>query len=54
MEVSLDQHAIAAYRARVTAFLADVGGYARSRGLSHVRVGGDVDFEDALLTYLRS
>lgn len=54
VEVSLDQHAIAAYRARVTAFLADVEGYARSRGLSHVRVGGDVDFEDALLTYLRS
>jgi len=54
VEVSLDRHALAAYRARVSAFLADVEGYARARGLSYVRVGGDVDFEDALLTYLRS
>lgn len=54
VEVSLDRHALAAYRARVAAFLADVEGYARARGLSHVRVGGEVNFEDALLTYLRS
>jgi len=54
VEVSLDRHALAAYRARVNAFLADVSEYARGRGLSYVRVGGSIGFEDALLSYLRS
>lgn len=54
VEVSLDHRAIAAYRARLEAFLAEAEGYARRRGLTYVRAGGDVPFEDALLAYLRA
>jgi len=54
VEVSLDARAVAAYRARVSAFIAGVTLYAKRRGVSYVRVGGDVAFEDALLEYLKA
>lgn len=54
VEVSLDRRAVAAYRARVGAFLADAEAWAKKRGLSYVRAGGDVPFEQALLDYLRA
>ncbi|MEM9069723.1 MAG: DUF58 domain-containing protein [Myxococcota bacterium] len=54
VEVSLDERALRAYRARLAMFLEEVETYARRRGLSYVRAGGDVPFEDALMSYLRS
>ncbi len=54
VEVSLDGRAIAAYRARVRAFLEGVEAYAKKRGVAYVRVFGDVPIEDALLAYLRA
>ncbi|MEM1417454.1 MAG: DUF58 domain-containing protein [Myxococcota bacterium] len=53
VEVTLDAAVLGAYRRRLTRFLAAVDGYAAKRGLVCVRVGGEVAFEDALLTYLR-
>ncbi len=54
VEVTLDARAIAAYRARLDAFLAGVRGYAKRRGFAYVLAGGDVPFEEALLAWLRS
>ena len=54
VEVSLDARAVAAYRARVAAFLAGARGYAKKRGFGYVLAGGEVPFEDALLSYLRA
>lgn len=54
VEVSLDGRALAAYRARVDAFLSDARDYAKRRGMGYVRVGGDLPFEQALLDYLRA
>jgi len=54
VEVTLDARALRAYRARVQAFLAGAAAYAKKRGFSYVRVGGDVAFEEALVSYLRA
>jgi uncharacterized protein (DUF58 family) len=54
VEVSLDHRAIAAYRARLTAFLDGVETWARRRGVAYVRAGGAVPFEEAMLEYLRA
>lgn len=54
VEVSLDARAIRAYRARVQAFIEDASAYAKRRGMTYVRAGGDVPFEEALLGYLRA
>ena len=52
VDVSLDRAAVAAYCARMSAFITEAEGYARRRGLAYVRVTGDVAFEDAILSYL--
>jgi len=54
VEVSLDGRAVRAYRRRVAAFLDELSGYAKKRGLFYGRVATDADFEDALLRYLRA
>ena len=54
VEVSVDARALRAYRARLSAFLADAEGWAKRRGAAYVRVGGDVAVEEALLDYLRA
>ncbi len=54
LEVTIDERTLRAYRARVAAFLAELEGYAKRRGLSYVRVSTGADFEDALLAYLRA
>lgn len=54
VEVTLDTRALRAYRARVHAFLAELEGYAKKRGLFYGRVTTGVDFEDVLLGYLRA
>ena len=51
VEVTLDARAIAAYRARLGAFLAGLEDWARRRGLFYGRVG-DRPFEDTLVDYL--
>jgi uncharacterized protein (DUF58 family) len=53
VEVSLDERAVAAYRRRLRAFLADTEQWARRRGVSYVRVDGEVPLEDALLRYFQ-
>jgi uncharacterized protein (DUF58 family) len=54
VEVSLDAHAIRAYRGRLLAFLEGAEAYAKKRGLSYVRLDGEVPFEEALIDYLRA
>lgn len=54
VEVSLDARAIAAYRGRLKAFLDGAEGWAKRRGVSYVRLFGEVSFEEALLEYLRA
>ncbi len=54
VEVSLDARSLRAYRARVDAFLTELTGYTKRRGLFYGRVSTDVDFEEALLRYLRA
>jgi uncharacterized protein (DUF58 family) len=54
VEVTLDARAVAAYRARVDAFLAGVRAYAKKRGFAYVFAGGDVPFEESLLAWLRA
>lgn len=54
VEVSLDARAVRAYRARVEAFLEGAEGWAKRRGSTYVRAGGDVAIEEALLSYLRA
>jgi uncharacterized protein (DUF58 family) len=54
IEVTLDARALAAYRARLDAFLAGVRAYAKKRGFSYVFAGGDVPFEESLLAWLRA
>lgn len=53
VEVSLDDRAVGAYRARVRAFLEGLETYAKKRGIAYVRAGADIPLEDALLGYLR-
>ena len=52
VEVSLDARAVRAYRARLAAFLAELEGYAKKRGLFYGRVSGERAFEDVLVEYL--
>lgn len=52
VEVTLDNAARKAYRARLAAFIEEVEAYAKKRGLVLVRLGRGVPFEDALLEYL--
>ncbi len=54
IDVSIDSRALRAYRARVHAFLESIELYAKRRGISYVRAGGDVPFEEALMAYLRA
>lgn len=54
VDVSLDERAIAAYRARIQVFLDEVRGYAKKRGLFHGVVSTAESPEDALLRYLRA
>lgn len=51
-EVSLDARAVRAYRARLDAFLAELAGYAKKRGLHYGLVGGQRPFEEVLIEYL--
>ena len=54
VSVSLDGPARAAYRARLAAFLGELEGYAKKRGLHYARFVAGVDsLEDKLLQYLR-
>ena len=54
VEVSLDARAVRAYRARLSAFLAEAEAWAKRRGVAYVRAGGDVAIEEALLEYLKA
>ncbi|MCB9595206.1 MAG: DUF58 domain-containing protein [Sandaracinaceae bacterium] len=54
LEVTLDERSLRAYRARVRAFLEELAGYAKKRGLFYGRVSTETDFEEALLRYLRA
>lgn len=54
VEVSLDERAIRAYRARVAAFLAELEGYAKKRGLFYGRVETGAEIDEAMLAYLRA
>lgn len=52
VDLTLDSRVVAAYRRRLAAFLEDVESFAKRRGIRYVRVGGDVEPEQALLRYL--
>lgn len=54
VEVSLDERTVRAYRRRVAAFLEELEGYAKRRGLYYGRVSTETDFEQTLLRYLRA
>jgi uncharacterized protein (DUF58 family) len=54
VEVSLDRRAREAYAKRLRGFLGEVEAYAKKRGLSYVRVEGDLALEEALMGYLRA
>jgi uncharacterized protein (DUF58 family) len=54
VEVSLDERALRAYRARVRAFIEELEGFAKKRGLFYGRIATGTDFEDVLLSYLRA
>ena len=54
VEVTLDERTVRAYRRRVAAFLQELEGYAKKRGLFYGRVGTETDFEQSLLRYLRA
>jgi uncharacterized protein (DUF58 family) len=52
VEVTLDVAARRAYAARVAAFAEEVAAHARRRGVTCVRIGGSLPFEEALLDLL--
>lgn len=54
VEVSLDERAVRAYRARLKAFCDELEDYARKRGLFYGRIESADAFEDVLLRYLRA
>ena len=54
LEVTLDERSLRAYRARVRAFLEELTGYAKRRGIFYGRVSTETDFEETLLRYLRA
>lgn len=53
VEVSLDERAVRAYRARLSAFLGELEGWAKKRGAYYGRIDGARPFEDVLIDYLR-
>ena len=53
LEVSLDERAVRAYRARLHAFFGELEGWAKKRGCYYGRVDGTTPFEDVLVDYLR-
>lgn len=53
VDVSLDERAIAAYRARLHAFFAELEGYAKKRGLFYGRVDAAHTLDDVVIGYLR-
>ncbi len=53
VDVSLDERAIAAYRARLHAFFAELEGYAKKRGLFYGRVDAQHTLDDVVISYLR-
>ena len=54
IEVSVDERAVRAYRRRLEVFLEQLTAYAKQRGLFYQRVGGDIAWGDALISYLRA
>ncbi|MGE0788972.1 MAG: DUF58 domain-containing protein [Sandaracinaceae bacterium] len=54
VEVSLDERTLAAYRRRLAAFLEEIAGYAKKRGVFYARLSRSEDLEDVLLSYLRA
>lgn len=53
VEVSIDERAIAAYRARLFAFFDELEGYAKKRGLYYGRFDGTRPLDDVVVDYLR-
>ncbi|MFO0713231.1 MAG: DUF58 domain-containing protein [Sandaracinus sp.] len=53
VEVSLDERAIAAYRARLYAFFGELEGYAKKRGLFYGRIDAEHTLDDVVVSYLR-
>jgi len=53
VDVSLDARAIAAYRARLHAFFAELESYAKKRGLFYGRVDAQNTLDDVVISYLR-
>ncbi len=53
IEVTLDEAAIRAYRARLAAFFESLADWAKKRGAHYGRVSSDAELEVALLAYLR-
>jgi uncharacterized protein (DUF58 family) len=53
IEVTLDEAAIRAYRARLTAFFGSLADWAKKRGAHYGRVSTEAELEVALLAYLR-
>lgn len=53
LEVTLDEAAIRAYRARLTAFFGSLADWAKKRGAHYGRVSTEAELEVALLAYLR-
>lgn len=52
VEVSLDARAVRAYRARLAAFLGELEGYAKKRGIFYGRTSSERPFEEVLIDYL--
>ena len=53
VEVTLDERAIRAYRARLHAFFGELQGFAKKRGIHYGRLTSEAHLEDVLLDYLR-
>lgn len=52
VEVSLDERAVRAYRARLEAFVAELASWSKKRGVFYGRIGGERAFDDVLIEYL--
>ena len=53
IEVTLDERAIRAYRARLHAFFGELESWSKKRGVHYGRLTSDTQLEDLLLGYLR-
>lgn len=53
IEVTLDERALRAYRARLAAFFAELEGFCKRRGVHYGRLTSEADLEAVLLGYLR-